>query len=271
VSSILKLHLREGLGWHTVSGACARGAAYLDGELCDVRQLAERLNAASTTDTFRSIVARCNGFFAAVKWHGDTVYASVDHARSMPLFYAVSEDNLYLSDDACWIAEQLGGLELDSASEQEYALAGYTTGTSTLDKRVRQLQAGEMLSATQVNGRIELRAVRWFQYKHKLSEEWGEAELAQRCDAAVEAAFNRLIQYADGRLIAVPLSAGYDSRLILLMLKRLDYGNVLAFSYGRPGNAESRASRLTAQRLGFNWEFVPCNHRAGLQRGCVSR
>jgi asparagine synthase (glutamine-hydrolysing) len=232
VSSILKLHLRDGLGWNTVGNACARGAAYLDGKLCDARQLTEHLDAASSADQFKNIVAQCNGFFAAVKWHGDAVYASVDHARSMPLFYAICQDNLYLSDDA-----------------------------HTLDGRIRQLQAGEMLSAIQVNGRTELRTARWFQYLHRLSDEWSEAELAQRHDAAVEAAFNRLVQYADGRLIAVPLSAGYDSRLILLMLKRLGYENVLAFSYGRPGNAESRASQPTAQRLGFNWEFVPYSEK----------
>lgn len=257
MSSILRLHLREGLGWHTVGGASVRGAAFVDGDLYDAQQLAGQLDSVSTPDQFQNIVAGCNGFFAAVKWYGDAVYASVDHTRSMPLFYAINQDNLYLSDDARWIAEQLGGLELDSASEQEYALAGYTTGAYTLDGRIRQLQAGEMLSAIQVNSRIELRTVRWFQYKHRLSDEWSKAELSQRHDAAVEAAFSRLVQYADGRLIAVPLSAGYDSRLTVLMLKRLGYVNVLAFSYGRPGNAESKASQLAAKQWRVNWEFVP--------------
>jgi len=181
------------------------------------------------------------------------VYATVDHARSMPLFYADHGACIYLSDDAAWIAEQLGGLELDPACEQEYALAGYVTGPDTLDRRIKQLQAGEALAARP--GGIE--TTRWFRYVRDKETEYPEQELTPRLDAALAGAFDRLVAVAGGRTIAVPLSGGYDSRSIVLMLKERGYENIQAFSYGRPGNSEAEASRRLAQEFGLSWEFVP--------------
>ena len=69
--------------------------------------------------------------------------------------------------------------------------------------------------------------------------------------------FNRLLSHASGRTIVVPLSGGYDSRLIVLMLKKIGYQNIIAFSYGRPGNEEAKTSKSVAEQLGIIWEFVP--------------
>lgn len=68
--------------------------------------------------------------------------------------------------------------------------------------------------------------------------------------------FNRLISFADGRTIVVPLSGGYDSRLIVMMLKNIGYENVITFSYGRSGNTESIVSEDVARSLGVEWEFI---------------
>ena len=67
----------------------------------------------------------------------------------------------------------------------------------------------------------------------------------------------RLVDYAGGRQIAVPLSGGYDSRLIAMLLKELKYDNVVSFTYGTPNNREATVSRAVAEALGFRWEFVP--------------
>lgn len=65
-----------------------------------------------------------------------------------------------------------------------------------------------------------------------------------------------MIAYAAGRQIAIPLSGGYDSRLIATMLKKLGYENVIAFTYGVPGNKDSEISKTTAEKLGVPWHFV---------------
>jgi asparagine synthase (glutamine-hydrolysing) len=82
-------------------------------------------------------------------------------------------------------------------------------------------------------------------------------DLLPRLDKILIGIFERLIRRAQGRTIAVPLSGGYDSRLIVLMLKRLGYRNLLAFSYGLLKDEESCISRAMARSLDIQWQFIP--------------
>jgi asparagine synthase (glutamine-hydrolysing) len=68
--------------------------------------------------------------------------------------------------------------------------------------------------------------------------------------------FRRLLASTDGRPLAVPLSGGYDSRLIAVWLAALGAKDVTCYTYGLPGNWESAISRELAAHLGFRWTFV---------------
>ena len=70
-----------------------------------------------------------------------------------------------------------------------------------------------------------------------------------------------LVKKANGRNIAIPLSAGLDSRLIASGLKNIGYTKVKCFSYGLKNNFESRASKKIAKNLGFKWKFVEFNYK----------
>ena len=65
----------------------------------------------------------------------------------------------------------------------------------------------------------------------------------------------RLIVSLKDRTAVVPLSGGYDSRLILCLLKHAGCENVICFTYGRP-SAESELSHRVAEKLGYPWLFV---------------
>ena len=69
-------------------------------------------------------------------------------------------------------------------------------------------------------------------------------------------AIERLLILADGRQIVIPLSGGYDSRLIATLIKKSGHPNVLCFTYGSPRNRESIHSRVVARALGLPWHFV---------------
>jgi len=97
---------------------------------------------------------------------------------------------------------------------------------------------------------------RYYSYVHKYDQEKSMEQLMEEHDQVVVRVFKRLIQVANGRTIIVPLSGGCDSRLIVLMLKRLGYKNIITFSYGRVGNKESVISKKIAKILGFKWEFI---------------
>ena len=86
-------------------------------------------------------------------------------------------------------------------------------------------------------------------------------ELASQLVGVHERVFRRLLDDVGDRQIVIPLSGGYDSRLIGHSLRELGARNVLCYTYGLSGNWESGISRELAQHLGFDWVMVPYSHR----------
>lgn len=197
-----------------------------------------------------------NGFYSCVQKSNDCLCAVVDHIRSRPLFYATHQGNFYLSDNAEWVRQQVGDYEMDPIAREEFQLAGYVTGSDTLFPNVKQLQAGECLIATETENSVHVKTERYYRFLHSEPETYREPDLRDELDRVAVASIQRLIKYAGGRQIVVPLSGGYDSRLIVTLLKRLGYENILTFTYGVPGNKESVYSKRVADALGLRWHFV---------------
>ncbi len=151
---------------------------------------------------------------------------------------------------------------MDTLAREEFLLTGYVTGPDTLFPDVKQLQAGEALIVSDNNTELSVSVKRYYRFIHQNTLEDSEEELLSKLDEVLLNVFQRLIKRADGRTLVVPLSGGYDSRLIVLMLKRLGYDNVITFSYGRPGNKESEISKKVAETLNMRWEFIPYSNEA---------
>lgn len=240
--------------WVSTDGTYARGTAFIDGERYDAADLVDYIRSVESKAAFRSALDSLNGYFALVHRADDDVYAAVDRDQSMPLFYGWSDGQLYLSDDAHWIREQLGDGTRDSLAEAEFLLTGYVTGGETLYPDIRQLQAGELLSIGDEHD--TLTRERYYRYQPSGSASGTKAEFLDEMDDVLVDTFERAIEYADGRTIVVPLSGGYDSRLIVLMLDYLGYDDVIAFSYGKSWDSEHKVSKKIAGEVGIPWEYV---------------
>lgn len=208
-----------------------------------------------TQDDFLSFLHEANGFFAIVKEDEKNIFAAVDRVRSIPLFYSTKNGQFYLSDDARWIREKVHDQDVDEVSKIEFLLTGYVTGKDTLYPNVKQLQAGEYLIYNKENKKLVTK--RYFQFRHFNFYENSTDELISLLDQVHVNVFKRLIESLNGRTVVVPLSGGQDSRLIVVMLKRLGYENVICFSYGKEGNEESAISKKVADFVGYKWIFVP--------------
>lgn len=234
-----------------------RGAAFHQGAQIEVTGVLARLLAsAQTKSQLECALGTLNGFYAWVEQSTDRLRAAVDHVRSIPLFYGQRENSFYLSDDAEWVREQVGDTEMDPAARNEFLLSGYVTGSETLFPNVKQLQAGEWLDVTSNDGTLSVSTSRFYRFLHDEPEHVDAAELQERLSIVTAHAIDRLVRYANGRQILLPLSGGYDSRLIAAMLKERDYRNVVCFTYGVSGNKEAAYSKSVADALGFRWEFV---------------
>lgn len=209
---------------------------------------------------FVNAVTSLRGCFAIIVNNGNEVYAAVDRVRSIPLYYCIKHESIYLSDNPCWIQQQITENQFDELAKLEFLFTGYVTGSDTLSANVKQIQSGEMLIIDKVSKSIQTR--RYYQYIHVEPLMASGKDLLRILDEVLLNIFERLVCWANGRTIVVPLSGGYDSRLVVLMLRRLGYRNVLTFSYGRPNNREASVSRQVAARLEFKWEFVPYSHKS---------
>ncbi len=243
--------------WHHQGDYSARGYLFFNNRLYEGADLLDLMKEWSSQSDFVAAVRQANGSFALVKHTADSVWAAVDRLRTIPLFYSHDGDDFFLSDDARWLQEQVNATSWDAAAANEFLFTGYVTGPDTLYPGIKQLQAGEALFAQNASAGVQVRTERYYRYLHHDYFVEPRAELTERMDAMLLAVARRLVRSVAGRPLLVPLSGGYDSRLLVLLLKRLGYDNVICFSYGKPGNRESLISEQVASLLGYRWEFVP--------------
>lgn len=190
-------------------------------------------------------------------YEAENIYAAVDRIRSKPLFYSHSDNLLYISDSVEWLRKKLKINAISQLNKFEFLMTGYVTGSETLFDRIKQLQTGEYLS---LNGN-NLSTKKYYLYEHFEPKEFDEKYLLKELDNICDKIIKKAIEYANNRQIVIPLSGGYDSRLIALKLKQLSYSNIVTFTYGLPNNKESNLSEKIAKSLGFKWFFVEYNSK----------
>ena len=193
------------------------------------------------------------GFYAYVVETDRGVIAGVDHIRSIPLFYATVSDKLYLSNDSDWIVNQLSEHERSKLINTEYELAGYVTGRDTRHPKIKQLLPGEKLYWE--DNKLEIISKSAFTYSKQRKQ-----KSVQDAVEVAEGAVKRLIEYANGRQIVIPLSGGLDSRLIAGLIEKNGYQNVFSFTYGRTDTPEVSIAEQRAASLNIEWEHIRYDH-----------
>jgi asparagine synthase (glutamine-hydrolysing) len=247
----------RGANWSNSENTHLCGKAILDNDEISLNDLTETLDENENMGDRLDVISGLNGFYAIARLDEDDALLAVDRVRSIPLFYGHNDNCIYISDDPHWIQEQVDIHDLDDLAKNEFLMTGYVTGDRTLSPAVKQVPAGEAvrLSLDGV-GNICVERYPYQKYIPRYRTDISLDDALCELDKVLTSAFTRLINEADGRMIVVPLSGGYDSRLIVLMLKRLGYDNVITFSYGRKDNQESNFSKELAESLGFHWEFI---------------
>jgi asparagine synthase (glutamine-hydrolysing) len=254
---MFRTNLDPARGWMKTGSAWARGSVFDKEDVSfSTMEIAEEFSGLASSDQFIQRLQTANGFYAVVVIANDILLAAVDRIRSIPLFWGRAGNDVYLSDDPYWIADQFDSERYDEVCKREFVLTGYVTGCETLHPNVKQLQAGEVLICEAGATDLVCSPNRYFRLQEGMPYEGTSVRLIEQLDEAVTSCFERLVSHCNGRPIAIPLSGGYDSRLIACTLKRLGYENVVAYTYGRPGNHNSAISERVAGNLGIEWHFV---------------
>ncbi|MDO4527576.1 MAG: asparagine synthase C-terminal domain-containing protein [bacterium] len=248
----------ERKGWVTLEKeSCrvfVRGQAHQGESFFNTEQLAELLLAQTEARDVASIINNLNGTWAFVWVNGDEIVFAVDHIRSIELLYHIDEIN-----QTCFIFDNLSSylqkhtFEFDEDVLHEYLSSGFAWREKTLIKGIYSVQAGEYVTILDHT----LTRIDYFIPTPNLSNTTLQTEaIIGDIDETFCNAIKRLIQSVNGRRIVVPLSGGYDSRLVVNYLCKLGYKNILCYTYGAEKNLDSEYSKNVAAALGLPWHFV---------------
>ncbi|RAP33979.1 hypothetical protein DID77_02125 [Candidatus Marinamargulisbacteria bacterium SCGC AG-439-L15] len=247
----IELTYQKGFKWVSQDGVSVKGYLFdQKNKFYKDKDLISYFSDVRSEEDFRERLEFSNGFFSVLIKKDEVVYAAVDCIRSQPLFYSKNES--WIGDNPDVFAKK-NGFQQDDSAFKEFRCTGYVAGQETLYSEIVQLQSGEYL--VWKKGEVP-QTMSYYQYLHKDFMHYTDEQSFPSLEKCINNAVNRLITYANGRQLVVPLSGGYDSRLIVLKLKALGYDNVLCFSYGRPNNKESQVSKFVADYLGYKWIFI---------------
>ena len=247
-------------GWKSVKASASecsqKGNIIQNGNICSPDDSFNKLTEFDDENGFQKLLTQCNGFYGVVVKKNETLYAAVDQIRSIPLFYGNAGNDFYISDNIEWVCDKIGVVSIDPSAYTEFEVLGHVSGSRTLFDTVYQLQAGEYLIASYIDGKLNITTKRHYIFTHVEPNDYDEKDLYVKLDQVSTNVVKRLVEFANGRQIVIPLSGGYDSRLIAILLKECGCKNIVAFSYGTRSNKEVKYSKAVADNLGINWLFV---------------
>jgi len=174
------------------------------------------------------------------------------------IFYRInSSGKVIISDDIRVLLGQSKSIRLDEQALIEFLAFGYTLGDKTLFRGIKFLKAGQILEYRDGEFTIKDRFIYGITV-HKsrnisdLSiKEWMEL----LWDESIHI-FKDLTRALMNRMIVVPLSSGFDSRFVVVMLKLLGVKNVLCLNYGIRNSWEKNVSQKVAEKLDYEWIFI---------------
>lgn len=233
------------------------GHVYLHQQKLSVSTLKAQLVTAIMANRLSECLQQLNGYFTVVLKHGSQLLCFTDKLRSRPLYYIYTPDCFYLSDQPASLAAEHGcQLAANPLVQHEFLHTGYVTGADTLLTNLKQLQAAELLQLNLASKQLHSQFYYCFIPCNTNLPQVDVASWQAQLEQVVTRVVDRLIHFAAGRQIVLPLSGGYDSRALALYLKKAAYPDVLCFTFGRKGSAEAKLSQRIAAELGFNWHCV---------------
>lgn len=227
-----------------------------------------RIDHDNPTSQMLRLVQDCNGHYAFIARTPRFIMAVVDHARSIPLFFGSRNGTLYVCDSARYVRECIGSAVPEREAAVEFLLSGYVSGDNTLFPGVKQLQAGEARLWPAGTGHFgNPNIVRTGNGSPNVEVSPASSSRTAAFAELLKHSFKRYFAPLTGRPLLVPLSDGYDSRLIVHLLAELGIRNVTCFTYGRPESNVVRVARRAAAEAQYPWVFVP--YSRSLWRRCL--
>lgn len=251
----LNLRFQYGYPWHYREGVSFKGyfRDHKDRWVAGQQALAY-FREVKDAGTLAKVLSQVNGCFCVIIQFEGSVIAGNDQMGFFSLFYTRENNEWWISDDWTRLFEAKENTQVNDNAVPEFYGGGFVQGVETLGKDVFKLKAGEIAQF-----REELALRTYFNYLPYQSDRQDYRIFKDEMARKIALSTNQVVSGLQDRTAVIPLSGGFDSRLIACMLKSVNYKNVVCLTYGKP-NPESKLSQKVAEKLGYRWIFINYKH-----------
>ena len=245
--------LNKSEGWFLHQGSYVRGYAYYGNKLIRNAELINALRNSLYDDKIVDVLRSLNGNFAAIINDNQRIILVVDKVRSIPILYTLKNQRITVSDSGILNNGMLKHFSANKLVQKEMASLGYISGYQTIVSDIFHVPAGHFV---QIDKNRSVRMEKYHSYSQPKMMINAD-EFIYESHRIIRKSFDRIIgSLGDYSKIVIPLSGGYDSRLIACLCKEAGIKDVLCFTYGRKDSFEVRISKQVADQLGYEWHFV---------------
>ena len=139
-------------------------------------------------------------------------------------------------------------------------MSGYTIGNSTIFENIYMIEAGSFFEFSKKN---QFKIKRYYSFKPwNYKKTTSLKSLEKKYDKCNIEVFKKVKSYCENNKLglAVAMTAGYDSRLIVSMLNKLKFKDLICFTYGIKNNYEVKAAKKICEFLNIKHIFVEINN-----------
>ena len=252
--------ITQGRGWKN-STHLNYSISYIgDVTLKNIIKLLETLNDTINDDktkVAKLYIKKIKGNFAFIINNKEILIAAVDRIKSIPIFIASQKNTVMLGNHASPLAKNMNLSKLNTEASLSLAMSGYTLGEKTIVEGLSQLLAGEFFIWKSQSIIID----RYYNYTPwNINKEKKHSSYKKELKEITLDIMSSILKNRKEETIAVPLSGGFDSRLIVSSLFKLKAKNVICYSYGRKNNFEANIAKTISEKLNYPWYFVPLNN-----------
>ena len=202
-----------------------------------------------------SIISNLENNFSIIIKKKKDIYAFTDKIKSFPLLYYFDSLDFIIFENYDSIKHAKLNLVLDKKQIFYFSLSGYTFDNKTIYSNIKPIKGGTYIHFC--NGKVYEKT--YYSFNKKTVR--NNLSLEHKLKKINKNIILKLIESCKNKQIAVPLSAGYDSRLIVSGLKKYGFKNIITFSYGRKNNKEVKIAQLIANYLKIPWFYIPFTNK----------
>jgi asparagine synthase (glutamine-hydrolysing) len=243
----------SGKSWQKIGESYVKGFAFIENKLLSGQDLFDELVQSIKNNRLNKTLLELNGNFSVVIEYQKIIYLLADKLKTYPLLYSKINNEWIITDQSKVIMDAMPRYSPNENAIMTYVALGYLHGNQTFLTDCKIVSAGTYVQLVD-NSTI-------YEYHKHIYEKVNisDKEIMEGCVRTLENAIKRMIVSIGNRPIWIPLSGGYDSRLLACVCKKFNVKNVSCFTYGVPDSYEVKISKKVAETLGFPWYYIEYN------------